>query len=69
MKNTGLIVALSLAAAGSVVGRGAQQRPSRPAQVRATALVGGTLIDGAGGQPIRNSVVLIRGDRRHRNGE
>jgi hypothetical protein len=68
MKNTGLIVALSLAAAGSVVGRGAQQRPSGPAQVRATALVGGTLIDGAGGQPIRNSVVLIRGDRIERVG-
>ena len=27
------------------------------------ALVGGTLIDGFGGQPIRNSVVLIDGDR------
>jgi len=27
------------------------------------ALVGGTLIDGFGGKPIRNSVVLIEGDR------
>lgn len=28
-----------------------------------TALVGGTLIDGYGGPPLRNSVVLVRGDR------
>ncbi|MDX2184330.1 MAG: amidohydrolase family protein [Gemmatimonadaceae bacterium] len=28
-----------------------------------TALVGGTLIDGYGGPPVRNSVVLVRGDR------
>lgn len=28
-----------------------------------TAMVGGTLIDGFGGPPIRNSVVLIRGER------
>jgi imidazolonepropionase-like amidohydrolase len=27
------------------------------------ALVGGTLIDGGPNQPVRNSVVLIRGDR------
>ena len=28
-----------------------------------TALVGGTLIDGFGGEPIRNSVVFIEGER------
>jgi len=28
-----------------------------------TALVGGTLIDGFGGAPIRNSVILVRGER------
>jgi imidazolonepropionase-like amidohydrolase len=28
-----------------------------------TALVGGTLIDGHGGPPLRNSVVLIQGER------
>jgi imidazolonepropionase-like amidohydrolase len=28
-----------------------------------TALVGGTLIDGFGGTPIRNSVILVRGER------
>lgn len=34
----------------------------RPAP-RLTAMVGGTLIDGFGGTPIRNSVVLIEGER------
>ena len=33
------------------------------ASAQTKALVGGTLIDGYGGQPIRNSVVLIEGDR------
>jgi imidazolonepropionase-like amidohydrolase len=37
--------------------------PSRP-----IALVGGTLIDGTGAAPVRNSVVLIRGDRIERIG-
>jgi imidazolonepropionase-like amidohydrolase len=32
------------------------------------ALVGGTLIDGTGAAPVRNSVVLIRGDRIERTG-
>jgi imidazolonepropionase-like amidohydrolase len=35
-----------------------------PAQdARVTALVGGTLIDGHGGPPLRNSVILIEGER------
>ena len=33
------------------------------AQGRSIALVGGTMIDGTGGAPVRNSVVLIRGER------
>ena len=42
----------------------AQQRSAGPApQGRPVALVGGTLIDGTGGAAIRNSVVLIRGER------
>ena len=47
----------------------AQQRPgpvSPPG--RPIALVGGTLIDGTGAAPVRNSVVLIRGDRIERIG-
>jgi len=34
-----------------------------PAQDRVLALVGGTLIDGHGGPPIRNSVILVAGER------
>jgi imidazolonepropionase-like amidohydrolase len=34
-----------------------------PQPSRITALVGGTLIDGYGGAPIRNSVILIEGER------
>jgi len=37
----------------------AAQAPSR----RVTALVGGTLIDGYGGAPLRNSVILVEGER------
>ena len=33
------------------------------AQARSLALVGGTLVDGFGSTPIRNSVILVRGDR------
>jgi imidazolonepropionase-like amidohydrolase len=35
--------------------------PTLPAQV--TALVGGTLIDGNGGPPVRNSVIVVEGKR------
>ena len=41
----------------------AQDRQGSAAAQKPLALVGGMLIDGAGGPPIRNSVVLIRGDR------
>ena len=41
-----------------------QGPPARPP----LALVGGTLIDGAGGAPVRDSVVLIRGERIERVG-
>lgn len=34
----------------------------------AIALVGGTLIDGTGAAPVRDSVILIRGDRIERVG-
>lgn len=37
-------------------------RATTPAQ-GVTALVGGTLIDGFGGVPLRNSVILLRGER------
>ena len=42
----------------------AQQRAAgRSSQSRPLALVGGTLIDGTGSAPLRDSVVLIRGER------
>ena len=52
-----------LVAAGHVrhhVSAAPVQRVERPA---VTALVGGTLIDGYGGRPIRNSVILVEGER------
>ena len=45
-----------------------QRAAERPAPDRPIALVGGTLIDGTGGPPLRNSVVLIRGERIERIG-
>jgi imidazolonepropionase-like amidohydrolase len=48
---------------------GASERQPIAAQARKPlALVGGTLIDGTGATPVRNSVVLIRGDRIERIG-
>ena len=37
--------------------------PPQRAATTVKALVGGTLIDGFGGPPIRNSVILIEGER------
>lgn len=37
--------------------------PPQPQSQRPLALVGGTLIDGFGSEPIRNSVVIVRGER------
>jgi imidazolonepropionase-like amidohydrolase len=53
---------MALAACAALI---AQQQNS-PAQP--LALVGGTLVDQTGGAPIRNSVVLVRGDRIERVG-
>ena len=40
-----------------------ERAAGRAAQNPALALVGGSLIDGTGNPPVRNSVVLIRNDR------
>jgi len=61
MQLSRLCVAGVLLAATTTVGATAQ-RPST-APVRIKALVGGLLVDGFGGPPIRNSVILIDGDR------
>ena len=45
-----------------------QSSGSAPQSKKPIALVGGTLIDGTGGTPIRNSVILVRGDRIERIG-
>ena len=55
-----VVVAASLTGPAAVA---QQPGPGRPSQNRPLALVGGLLIDGTGGAPIRNSVVLIRGER------
>jgi imidazolonepropionase-like amidohydrolase len=58
MKQRILRTAWTLAALGAALAGGAE------AQSRSVkALVGGTLIDGFGGEPLRNSVVVIEGER------
>jgi imidazolonepropionase-like amidohydrolase len=54
-------VTLVLAAAGSSVTIAAAAQAASP--VQSVAISGGTLIDGNGGRPVNNAVVLIRGDR------
>jgi imidazolonepropionase-like amidohydrolase len=57
MRKLSLVVVVGILATGLM--------PSSSAQRVSTvkALVGGTLIDGFGGRPVRNSVVLIEGER------
>jgi imidazolonepropionase-like amidohydrolase len=57
-----LLVSL-LALLSISVGLPAGFQPQPPAARPLKALVGGTLVDGFGGRPIRNSVVLIDGER------
>ena len=52
-----------IAVASVVLAFSTEPIQSLPAQTRTLALVGGTLIDGFGSTPIRNSVVLVQGDR------
>ncbi len=57
------LIALAIVAFGGAAVTSTQETPARPATSSPLALVGGTLIDGGPGEPVRNSVVLIRGDR------
>ena len=50
-------------AAGTAVAVGASAPQTPASQARPVALVGGTLIDGFGSTPIRNSVVIVQGER------
>ena len=63
MKATRILSALVVLAGLTVTAVAQQRSAGRSATNGPLALVGGTLIDGTGGAPIRNSVVLIRGER------
>jgi imidazolonepropionase-like amidohydrolase len=69
MKVARLIAAAFVVMSGVGLTTTLAQRPPAPGFQRGRlALVGGTLIDGAGGTPVRNSVILIRDDRIERVG-
>jgi imidazolonepropionase-like amidohydrolase len=53
----------TVAAIGMTTALAQQEPAARSSQGRPIALVGGTLLDGTGGASVRNSVVLIRGER------
>ena len=55
--------ALACTAAAVAVAGTIPTLAQRPAAPRLVAMVGGTLIDGFGSTPIRNSVILIEGER------
>ncbi len=57
MAGSAFRIAIAIALAFLLAAPAAAQKP------KLKALVGGTLIDGFGGKPIRNSVVLIEGER------
>jgi imidazolonepropionase-like amidohydrolase len=61
MRSRLLVSLLALLTVSVSLPSGFQAQP--PAARRLKALVGGTLVDGFGGRPIRNSVVLIDGER------
>jgi len=55
--------ALACVAVAVLAVNGTPTLAQRPAAPRVVAMVGGTLIDGFGSTPVRNSVVIIEGDR------
>ena len=55
-----IVAVVALAALFGATGGGAVRQP-QPSRIK--ALVGGTLVDGFGGRPIRNSVILLEGQR------
>ncbi|MET0168250.1 MAG: amidohydrolase family protein, partial [Vicinamibacterales bacterium] len=64
MKSVGVLTVAGVIVSLAVTASVARQRvDGRSSQGRPLALVGGTLIDGTGSAPLRDSVVLIRGER------
>jgi imidazolonepropionase-like amidohydrolase len=63
MTSRQFLIALVIGVCGGMAVSSTQERPAPPSPPKPLALVGGTLIDGGPGEPVRNSVVLIRGDR------
>jgi imidazolonepropionase-like amidohydrolase len=64
MRSVRVLAVVAVIASLAVTAAVAQQRAAgRSSQSRPLALVGGTLIDGTGSAPLRDSVVLIRGER------
>ena len=69
MSSLRILSAVAVIGSLAVTVAGMQQRPiGRSTPSRPLALVGGTLIDGTGSAPLRNSVVMIRGERIERIG-
>ena len=60
-KQTAVLAAVGAAAVAALAACGGE--PTVPAEPADVAIVGAQLIDGTGGDPIPDSVVLIRGDR------
>lgn len=58
-----LLVFTLTAGLSAALAASAPQRGSVPQGSPVKALVGGTLVDGYGGPPIRNSVIVVEGDR------
>ncbi len=62
MRRSTWALVLGLVGVG-VMSIGAEPARQTTASGKPLALVGGTLIDGFGGPPLRNSVILVRGER------
>ena len=58
-----LVIMLAVSLLMYRVGSQVSASPPQPQGKSVKALVGGTLIDGYGGRPIRNSVVIVEGER------
>lgn len=63
MKKTAISMVLAVVATMALSSSAPVVQTTTPQTGVITALVGGTLIDGFGGTPIQNSVILVRGER------